>query len=199
MIGREQVREREPHCAAIKAVQVPDAGIVDYAAVCARLAKQIEKRGGIICLGSRVLGCYNREGRTVLPTTSDSVEARYVVNCAGLYCDKIASLLGKKASARIVPFRGEYFKLTAEAQNLCNDLIYPVPDPAFPFLGVHFTRMIGGGLECGPNAVLAFAREGYRKSDVHLGELIDAISYSGFWRLAMKHWSAGGSSCLYFS
>jgi L-2-hydroxyglutarate oxidase LhgO len=127
----------------------------------------------------------------ILVTSKGEIESGFVINCAGLQSDRVARLLGQRPEARIVPFRGEYFELKPEAESLCRNLIYPVPDPAFPFLGVHFTRMISGGVECGPNAVLAFAREGYRKTDVRLGDLIDSLLYPGFLRLAGKYWRTG--------
>ena len=126
-----------------------------------------------------------------LATTSGDVEAKFVINCAGLHSDRVTQLTGVRPPARIVPFRGEYYELKPEVNYFCKNLIYPVPDPSFPFLGVHFTRMVAGGVECGPNAVLAFAREGYRKRDIHLGDLFESLTYVGFLRLAAKYWRMG--------
>jgi L-2-hydroxyglutarate oxidase len=159
--------------------------------VCERLAQRVRQAGGSIITRARVTEIWQREGRVILGSTAGEVEAAYLVNCAGLQSDRIARLTGQKLEAKIVPFRGEYFELRPEAQHLCRNLIYPVPDPNFPFLGVHFTRMIHGGVECGPNAVLAFAREGYRKSDIDVGDLLESLTYPGFLRLAARNWQAG--------
>jgi L-2-hydroxyglutarate oxidase LhgO len=154
--------ELEPHAAGVRALHVPETGIVDFPAVCRRLAGRIEEAGGTIVCSARVCGMTNRDGKVVVETTKGEYEAGYVVTCAGLQSDRVAKLSGQHMDSKIVPFRGEYFELELEAQSLCRNLIYPVPDPNFPFLGVHFTRLIHSGVECGPNAVLAFAREGYR-------------------------------------
>ncbi len=142
-------------------------------------------------LGARVTAIKAAGAETVVRTTAGDFPARRVVNCAGLYCDRVAKMSGLSPDAKIIPFRGEYFELRPEARSLVRNLIYPVPDPAFPFLGVHFTRMIGGGVECGPNAVLAFAREGYTKLKINLGELAESLTYPGFLRLAAKYWRMG--------
>jgi len=190
-IGPERLRELEPHAAGIAALHVPGTGIVDYPGVCARLAHKIREQGGQIELDARVFHL-ERRGRTLVASTPrGEFEAQALVNCAGLHADRIARLDGLDPSARIVPFRGEYWELTPEAQRLCRNLIYPVPDANFPFLGVHFTRMVAGGVECGPNAVLAFAREGYTRSIVDWPDLSETLSFPGFWRLAQRHWRAG--------
>lgn len=191
LIGPERLHELEPHTNGVRAIHVPETGIVDYRAVSLRLGARIEQQGGIIRLNTALTSSRKMLSSRILVTTSGEIETNYVVNCAGLQSDRVARLLGQRPPARIVPFRGEYFELKPEAEHLCRNLIYPVPDPSFPFLGVHFTRMIGGGVECGPNAVLAFAREGYRKSDVQLRDLFEALTYPGFIRLARKYWRTG--------
>ncbi len=190
-IGPERLRELEPHAAGVAALHVPGTGIVDYPGVCQRLAERIREHDGKIVLGARVTDLEHTPAGVSVATTAGEWLAGRVVNCAGLYSDRVTALGGTKPTARIVPFRGEYFALKPEARHLCKNLIYPVPDPSFPFLGVHFTRMVDGGVECGPNAVLALAREGYRKTDVNLADLADSLSYPGFLRLAAKHWRMG--------
>lgn len=190
LIGAERLREIEPHVSGIRAIHVPDAGIVDFPAVCAALAIRIKEKGGRILLGAEVRGVRRIADRLTVETTAGPVETSFLINCAGLQSDRVARMSGGKPSARIVPFRGEYFALVPEAHHLCRNLIYPVPDPAFPFLGVHLTRMIGGGVECGPNAVLAFAREGYTRTDLNPRDLFDSLGYSGLLRLGARHWRA---------
>jgi L-2-hydroxyglutarate oxidase len=190
-IGPERLRELEPYAAGIAALHVPETGIVDYRAVCARLALCITEAGGTILTSARVVGLKTQATGVVVQSTAADVEARRVVNCAGLYSDRVTALGGPRPEAHIVPFRGEYFELKPAARHLVRNLIYPVPDPKFPFLGVHFTRLIGGGIECGPNAVLAFAREGYRKTDVDVRDLIETLAFPGFLRLASRHWRMG--------
>ena len=191
IIGVERLRELEPHSAGIKAIHVPEAGIVDYPAVCEKLANRIREKGGTIQLNSRVTGMRRSNSRMIVLNSAEDVEARCVITCAGLHCDRVAKLSGSKPNAKVVPFRGEYYELTPDVQHLCKNLIYPVPDPKFPFLGVHFTRLIHGGIECGPNAVLAFAREGYTKLDINLVDLFESLTYPGFLRMAAKHWKTG--------
>jgi len=187
-IGPERLREREPYVAGVEAVYVADAGIVDFAGVTRRLAEIIEARGQIVMTQTEVIGLQSGDGRVVLETTQGAMEGRYVVNCTGLFADRIARLSGQDPGVRIIPFRGEYFVLKPSARHLCRHLIYPVPDPAFPFLGVHFTRMIDGRVECGPNAVLALAREGYTFGTLVLRDLAEILAYRGFRRLARLHW-----------
>lgn len=191
MIGRERLLELEPHVAGIKAIHVPEAGIVDYVGVCRKLAEKHTARGGEILTGARVLGVKRTSGSVVVESTAGAVEADYLVTCAGLQSDRVARMTGQDPQTQIVPFRGEYYELFPEAEHLCRALIYPVPDPKFPFLGVHFTRMIHGGVECGPNAVLAFAREGYRLTDVNLWDFLESVTYPGFVRLAIRNWQTG--------
>lgn len=191
MIDRERLCEIEPHTAGIKAIHVPEAGIVNYAAVARKLAELLRARGGQVLTGWRVTKMQEETDGAVVVATGGEVLAKYVVTCGGLQSDRLAKITGHPTRNRIVPFRGEYYDLKPEVEHLCRNLIYPVPDPAFPFLGVHFTRMIEGGIECGPNAVLAFAREGYRKLDINLGDLAETLSYGGFLRLASKYWRMG--------
>ncbi|QDT46730.1 L-2-hydroxyglutarate oxidase LhgO [Symmachiella dynata] len=191
IIGRERLHELEPHAAGVQAIHVPEAGIVNYRQVCRRLAESIVERGGCVQTDARVTAITPGDQRVVVASTAGEWESQYLVNCAGLQCDRVAKLGGQKPSAQIVPFRGEYYELKPEAHHLCKTLIYPVPDPSFPFLGVHFTRMIEGGVECGPNAVLAFAREGYRKTNVNPYDLLESLTYPGFVKLALKYWRVG--------
>jgi L-2-hydroxyglutarate oxidase LhgO len=183
LLGPEQMREIEPHVAGIAAIRVPEEGIVDYARVCAALAGQI--RGRVIT-GAEVKRI-RKNGQWIAHTTAGEFASDFLVNCAGLQCDLVSEMAGLKRELRIVPFRGEYFKIRPASQHLVRNLIYPVPDPKFPFLGVHFTRLIHGGIEAGPNAVLALAREGYRKTDINLKDLLDALSYSGLWAFLKKY------------
>lgn len=191
MIDATRLRELEPHARGVQAIHVPDAGIVDYRQVCERLAEKIEAAGGKIFLSSKVTRLVRRGSRMIVETTEGDIEARLVVNCAGLYSDRVTWMSGQHPDAQVVPFRGEYFELKPSAQHLCRGLIYPVPDPDFPFLGVHFTRMIHGGVECGPNAVFAFAREGYYKTSFNLFDTVESLTYPGFIRLMLRHWDAG--------
>jgi (S)-2-hydroxyglutarate dehydrogenase len=191
MIGPERLRDLEPHAAGVRALHVPETGIVDYKLVCRRLADRIRERGGEILTRMRVTSIKRSNDRAVVHTAAEDFETRAVVTCAGLFSDRVTRLSGQDPTARIVPFRGEYYELKPSAWRFCRNLIYPVPDPKFPFLGVHFTRVIGDGVECGPNAVLAFAREGYRWSDINIADLTETLSYPGFLRLARKYWRMG--------
>lgn len=182
----EEIREIEPHAAGIAALHVPETGIVDYPAVARAYARRIERRGGRILTNARVTAV--RPG-PVLETTSGTVACSRLVNCAGLQSDRIARLCGAEPDVRIFPFRGEYYELVKT--ELVRGLIYPVPDPRFPFLGVHLTRMIGGGVEAGPNAVLALKREGYRWSDVSVRDSLATAGWPGFWSLAARFWKIG--------
>ena len=191
MIDVDQLNEIEPHTAGIKAIHVPGSGIVDYPGVCDKLVELITNQGGSIHLNTTVTGVTQSTDDVNVSTTSGDFTARHVVNCGGLHSDRIAKLGGQKMRERIVPFRGEYFTLKPEAEHLCRGLIYPVPDPQFPFLGVHFTRMIEGGVECGPNAVFALAREGYTWKNINLRDLWESVTYPGFLRLAFRYWRTG--------
>ena len=191
MIGKERLKELEPHVAGVRAIHVPEAGIVNYRQVCQKLAEKIEQAGGQVIFHAKVLKVDQRPASVVLSTTAGTFEADWAVNCAGLHCDRVTQLAGDEPQAKIIPFRGEYYALRPDAYHLCRNLIYPVPDPAFPFLGVHFTRMTDGTVECGPNAVLALAREGYTWKHIQLGDLWESLAYRGFQRLAGKYWRMG--------
>jgi L-2-hydroxyglutarate oxidase len=190
-IGPERLRELEPHCAGIQAIHVSETGIVDYGEVVKRLAKRICERGGSVVTGARVARLEETANDVIAHSSAGDFRAELAVNCAGLYSDRVARHSGQHVDARIVPFRGEYYELIDNARELCRNLIYPVPDPRFPFLGVHFTRMISGHVECGPNAVLAWAREGYTKTSIVPGELLESLTYPGFLRLAARFWPVG--------
>ncbi len=191
LVGPERLRELEPHAAGIEALHVPGTGIVGFVTVCERLAGKVYDLGGEFIGNSKVVMMEQVENRVRIETEQTCYEAKVVINCAGLYSDVLARVSGAKVGARIIPFRGEYFELIPEAENLVKNLIYPVPNPAFPFLGVHFTRMIHGGVECGPNAVLAFSREGYSKWQVRVSELVGSLTYPGFLKLAASYWETG--------
>ena len=190
-LGAPEVREIEPHVSCVAGIYVPSTGIVDFAAVCRKLAELIAARGGDLHLNTEFLGFRANGGGGILETSKGIVEARWIINCAGLHSDRVAKLAGAKPGARIVPFRGEYYELKPERRGLVRNLIYPVPDPQFPFLGVHFTRMIDGSVHAGPNAVLSLKREGYHRMSFDLRDFLDTISYAGFWRLAAKHARSG--------
>jgi L-2-hydroxyglutarate oxidase len=186
-LGRGEMREIEPHVGGVAALRVPQEGIVDYAKVCETLAAKLAERGGRVVTGARVRRMRPSAPGWIVETTAGEFEAGFLITCAGLHSDRVAELAGERREVRILPFRGEYYKLRPERQHLVRHLIYPVPDPRFPFLGVHFTRLIHGGIEAGPNAVLAFAREGYRKTDFNARDLFDALTYGGFWRFLRRY------------
>jgi L-2-hydroxyglutarate oxidase len=190
-LGPDEVRVFEPHVRCTAGIHVPETGIVDFVGVCQKLGELVASRGGELRLGTKVTGIQVKEGEAVLETTKGNVTGRLIINCGGLHSDRLASRAGAKPGARIVPFRGEYYELKPERRSLVRNLIYPVPDPQFPFLGVHFTRMIAGGVHAGPNAVLSLKREGYHRTSFNLGDFIDTISYPGFWRLVRKHARSG--------
>jgi L-2-hydroxyglutarate oxidase LhgO len=185
------IREIEPHAAGVRAIHVPETGIVDFGRVAEALGAQISARGGTIALGRRVTAIRTLSREVALETTGGPVVAAHVVACAGLQSDRVAAMTGEPPGARIVPFRGDYAVLRPRARRLVRALIYPVPDPAFPFLGVHLTRRIDGQVWAGPNAVLAFARERYGRASLDLRDLVDTLGYAGFRRLAGRHWRAG--------
>ena len=190
-IGPEELREHEPHAAGVAALFVPETGIVDYAEVARAYAAEVVRRGGEVRTGARATGIFRRDGRVVVATTAGDVEGRVLVACAGLESDRIARMAGLGVDVAIVPFRGEYWMLAPARAKLVKNLIYPVPDPSFPFLGVHFTRRIHGGVEAGPNAVLALAREGYHRASFDLRDAWGVARWPGFWKMARKHWRAG--------
>ena len=187
----EQVREIEPHVRCLAGIRVPSTGIVSYRQVCATYAQMLRANDGEVRTGVRVLNVRESNGSRVLYTSQGDIEARFVINCAGLFSDRVARSSGSDPGAKIVPFRGEYFELVPEKRHLVKTLIYPVPNPDFPFLGVHFTRMIDGTIHAGPNAVLAFKREGYHKTDFSLRDTVETLTYSGFWKMARKNISEG--------
>lgn len=191
VLGPEALREYEPHAAGVKALHVPSTGIVDYISVAQKYRELTESRGGEVRLGCRVRGIQASNDGVQLSTDGGELEARHVVNCGGLLADRVAKLAGARPPLQIVPFRGEYYELKPEAHDLVRNLIYPVPDPDFPFLGVHFTRRVDGTVEAGPNAVLALQREGYRWRDVSLRDSWESLHYPGFLRLARRNWRAG--------
>jgi L-2-hydroxyglutarate oxidase LhgO len=192
-LTREQIKEIEPHAAGIGAIHVPQEGIVDYHAVTRKLGELIQQAGGEIQLGARVNSLLSENGAWVARTSVGDFQAKLVIGCAGLHSDRVVRASGGKPSARIVPFRGEYHKIRPERQFLVRNLIYPVPDPKFPFLGVHFTRLIHGGIEAGPNAVLAFAREGYSWTKINLRDLLEAAFFPGLWRFLFAYPSLCGT------
>ncbi len=186
LLGREEIREFEPHAAGLAGIRVPQEGIVDFPAIAEALVTEIRARGGEIKFSSEVTQLKDSNGWNI-HTASGDYEAGFLINCAGLHCDRLSKMAGNGDPTQIVPFRGEYFKLRPERQHLVQNLIYPVPDPKFPFLGVHFTRLIHGGVEAGPNAVLAFAREGYRFTNFNLRDLVETLTYKGFWKFLLRY------------
>lgn len=191
MLDPEGLREYEPHVRGLAGFFVPQTGIVDYKVVAEKYGALIRQRGGEISLGQKVTAVIPERSGVTIETEQASWQSRIVINCAGLYSDKIARLVSRDIDVKIIPFRGEYYKLSADREHLVRNLIYPVPDPNFPFLGVHFTRMMRGGVEAGPNAVLAFSREGYKKSDINIGELTETLRWPGFQKVAAKYWRTG--------
>ncbi|MEW6296972.1 MAG: L-2-hydroxyglutarate oxidase [Thermodesulfobacteriota bacterium] len=191
MIGPERLRELEPHVTGIKALYVPTTGIVDFSRVAQTYARLVQERGGAIKTRYRVLNIAQRTGELILETSHGAVRSKFLINCGGLFSDRLARLAGVRPNLQIVPFRGEYYLIAPQRRALVRNLVYPVPDPALPFLGVHFTRTIDGVIEAGPNAVLAFAREGYRKSQVVVRDLREILAFPGFWRMARKYWRTG--------
>ena len=190
-IGPEELKELEPHATGIAALKVPSTGIVDFVGVTAAFAKMVAREGGELRTGAEVTGISETGDGVELLTPGESFRARVLVNCAGLHSDRVAALSGVEAGAKVVPFRGEYYELEPERRYLVKNLIYPVPDPNFPFLGVHFTRSVEGGVEAGPNAVLGLAREGYKKTDLNARDLAETLSYPAFWRLVGRNWRTG--------
>ncbi|MFN6501044.1 MAG: L-2-hydroxyglutarate oxidase [Nostoc sp. DedQUE01] len=186
-ISPEEVKEIEPHVSCVGGIRVFSTGIVNYKQVCLKYAQLIQQQGGNLHLNTKVLKISPRGKSQVLETNKGSFETRFVINCSGLHSDRTAKLGQVEPQAKIVPFRGEYYELTPEKRYLVKTLIYPVPNPDFPFLGVHFTRMIDGSVHAGPNAVLSLKREGYKKTDFDLGDFLEVITYPGFWKLAAKH------------
>ena len=191
MVDRVRLREIEPHAAGVKAIFSPNTGIIDYRRVSEAYATEMREAGGDLLTGTEVRQMTRRDGRVYMETASGTISARHVINCAGLQADSVARKMGVDTGVRIIPFRGEYFSLRPDRSQLVNGLIYPVPNPQLPFLGVHFTKRIGGSVEAGPNAVLAFSREGYRKTSFSLSDTLGTLTYPGFWRMSMAHWVTG--------
>jgi L-2-hydroxyglutarate oxidase len=187
-----QIKEIEPHAAGLAAIHVPQEGIVDYPAVCEKLGELIKKNGGEVRLNTRLQKLVSKNGGWFAETSAGEFQSRFVVTCGGLHADRLVRATGQKPAAKIIPFRGEYYQIKKSRQSLVRHLIYPVPDPKFPFLGVHFTRLIHGGVEAGPNAVLAFAREGYRWSNINLRDLAESLCFPGLWKFLANYPSMCG-------
>lgn len=190
-LDREGINVYEPRAAGIAGLFVPQTGIVDYTAVTRKMGEIVQECGGEIRTNARVKAIHKRGSEFTLETTAGPVHCRNLINCAGLYSDRVARMAGVNPKLQIIPFRGEYYEMHKRKEHLVKSLIYPVPDPRFPFLGVHFTRMIHGGVEIGPNAVLGFRREGYRLTDINLRDMAQYGLYVGFWRMATKYWKMG--------
>jgi L-2-hydroxyglutarate oxidase len=190
-VEQADIASYEPHMRGIRAVHVPYTGIIDYTEVCLKLAKWVTKWGGEIYTNCKAEDITEFSNFVEVKTSQKTFTTNMIVNCAGLYCDKVAQMAGEKIDTRIIPFRGEYYMLKPEKRYLVKNLIYPVPDPNFPFLGVHFTRMVDGGVEAGPNAVFAFKREGYHKTDVDFTEMMESLMWPGFQKVAKKYWKTG--------
>ena len=191
LIDQERLHEIEPHTCGVKALWAPNTGIIDYVKVASAYAVRFQQDGGDIYTGATVQQIRQASDGIEIETERGILRATHVINCAGLYADRVAEMMGEQIDVRIIPFRGEYYTLRPESQHLVKGLIYPVPDPAFPFLGVHYTRTIHGQVEAGPNAVLALAREGYRKSDVNFAESWGTVSFPGFWKMSLRYWRTG--------
>jgi len=191
LIGPEKLREIEPHATGLRALVVPSTGITDYAAVCSKYAELIQSQGGTILTSTLVTGMRRFAAEVVVETNRQEFGASSVINCAGLFSDRISRMAGDAPEITIIPFRGEYYDLIPERAALARALIYPVPDPRFPFLGVHLTRRVDGTVDAGPSAVFAFRREGYHRSDFNLNDLASSLAFPGFWRMAAKYWRSG--------
>ncbi len=196
LLDKDEIREREPHTVGIKGIHSPSTGIIDFQDVCNVCANIIEQNGGEIQLDSKVIDIIQDNDGILIETTKCNFRSESVINCAGLYSDRIAKMTETNLGIKIIPFRGEYYKLKNDRAYLVKNLIYPVPNPEFPFLGIHFTRKIDGIVEAGPNAVLSFSREGYTKTDINLRDLIDIFGYPAFWRLGKRYWKVGTAEML---
>ncbi len=195
-VGPDEIKAREPHVRAIAGIYIPSTGIVNYSQVSTAFAEVIEHQGGDLFLKTMVRGIKERSNLITVKTSQGTFQTRYLINCAGLQSDRVAAMAGARTNMKIVPFRGEYYELVPEKRHLVKGLIYPVPNPNFPFLGVHFTRMIDGTVHAGPNAVLALKREGYRKQDINLGDMADVLTYPAFWKLASRYIGEGSKEML---
>lgn len=191
MIGKDELHEKEPNAAGLRAIWSPNTGIIDYTKVTDSYADIFKNNGGEVLLDSEVLSLTREQKQIVIETENETIKSKHIINCAGLHADRIAGLMGHDAGIRIVPFRGEYYSIDKARGTLINGLIYPVPDPAMPFLGVHFTTRIDGTVEAGPNAVLAFAREGYSKFSFNLNDILNTITFPGFWKMSARNWRTG--------
>jgi L-2-hydroxyglutarate oxidase len=196
LLNENEIRKLEPYTIGIKGIHSPSTGIIDYKDVCNVSANIIEQNGGKIQLNSKVNDIIHDNDGIIIETTQGNFHSKSIINCAGLYCDRIAKMNDTNLGIKIIPFRGEYYKLIPPKAYLVKNLIYPVPNPEFPFLGVHFTRKIDGTIEAGPNAVLAFAREGYTKTDINFKDLIDIFGYPAFWKLGKRYWKIGTAEML---
>jgi len=190
-LSSEEIRDCEPHATGLAGLFIPETGIIDYAQVTQVYADLVRKAGGEVRTRSRLRHLHRTPDALVLETRDGDVRCRHLINCAGLHADRVARMCGVDSHLQIIPFRGEYYELIPERHHLVKNLIYPVPDPRFPFLGVHFTRMIHGGVEAGPNAVLAFKREGYRRSSFSPRDTLGLLAFGGFWRMAARYWRKG--------
>ena len=191
MLGPEELREIEPHATGVAALHVPGTGVTDFAKVCEKYAELVAAQGGTVRTSAEVIAIGQNGQETVVETSGGDFSVRWVINCAGLFSDRISRMAGERPEVRIVPFRGEYYDLVPARASLVRALIYPVPDPRFPFLGVHFTRRVHGNVDAGPNAIFAFKREGYRSGDFSLRDTMESLVFPGFWRVAAKHWRMG--------
>lgn len=193
LIDQKRLAELEPHVKGVAAIHVPCAGIVDYSGMCRKMMELLQAGNGEIRFGHPVKNISDKGDRILIEAGGNRIESEFLINCAGLYSDHVAKFAGIQSPVKIVPFKGEYYDLQPEAEHFVNNLIYPLPNPEFPFLGVHFTRMALGGIECGPNAVFAFKREGYKKLSFNLKETTETFNFPGFWKMARKHWRMGFS------
>jgi (S)-2-hydroxyglutarate dehydrogenase len=190
-LKQEELKAYEPHVNGLAGIFVPQTGIIEYTAVALKYAELLKQSGAELILGEKVIDVKHKNAENIVLTDKNTYSTKLIINCAGLYSDKVARMTIDKLDVKIIPFRGEYYKLKPEKEYLVKNLIYPVPDPNFPFLGVHYTRMMGGGVEAGPNAVLAFKREGYKKSQINLSELGETLAWPGFQKVAFKYWKTG--------
>lgn len=191
MVDKEEIAEIEPHSAGVKAILSPNTGIIDYQEVSQAYARELGENGGDLLTGAQVRSMERRDGLVYLDTTVGIISAKYILNCAGLHADTVAKMMGVDIGVRIIPFRGEYFSIIPSKAHMVKGLIYPVPNPDLPFLGVHFTRRVNGSVEAGPNAVFALAREGYTKTSFSFRDTFGTLSYPGFWKMSAKYWKVG--------
>jgi len=191
LIDKEKINEIEPYVDAIKGLWSPNTGIIDYKDLTVAYSNIFENKGGTIYKNQEILSINQTQNNLILQTNSQEYETKYLINCAGLFADRVAKMMKLDFDVRIVPFRGEYYTLTNESKKMVNGLIYPVPDPDLPFLGVHFTKRINGEVEAGPNAVMAYSREGYNKFDINLKDMYESFSYPGFWKMVKSNWKTG--------